>query len=141
MSAALNSAVTFPGVNAAADLTLEAPPAADVEIVIYGGFDPATEEAIENARRAAEILDKEYGVYAVVVPNTVYWQPFAPITITPFAYPVLVINGKEVSRGDVPRAEEIVEQALALLGLQGREEPAPLLGKKEGSVEEAVPAW
>jgi len=125
VSAAINAASHFPGVDLGADLTTETPPPIDVEIVIYGGFDPATDELISNARKAAEILDKEYGVYAVVVPRTLYWN-VGPTIATPYTMPVLVINGKEVTSGRIAAPSEIVREALSLLGIRD-EERLPLL--------------
>lgn len=93
----------------------------DVEITVYGGFDGLTEELIWSARRAADILSREYGVYAVVVPNMVYWSQVPEATLLHYEYPVLVINGSEVARGSVVEPEEIVKLALELIGVHARE--------------------
>lgn|GEM_PF-6840869 len=125
MSAVVEAATHFPTIDAAIDISLEAPPTIDVEITVYGGFDPATDELIHNARKAAEILEKEYGIYAIVIPRTLYWS-IGPSIATPYTMPLLVINGKEVASGFVPAPQEIVREALALLGTYD-EEKLPLL--------------
>jgi hypothetical protein len=122
VSAAINASTQFPTIEVGHDLTLEAPPSIDVEIVIYGGLDPDTEELIANARKAAEILDREYGVYAIIVPRTLYWG-FGIGSAIHYTPPILIINGKEVARGAILAPNEIVEEALALLGIREEEEP------------------
>ncbi len=114
----------------------------DVEIVIYGGFDALTEELVENARKAADILSKEYGVYALVVPNTVYWIQTHDILVSHYDFPVLVINGKEVIRGDVIEAEKIVEIALKLIGIHVPEnEPMVPIARERDDAVPVIVTW
>lgn len=141
MSAALDTTTQIPALNAALDITLEAPSPIDVEITIYGGLDPETDELVLNARRAAEKLDKEYGIYAIVVPKTMYWG-IGPTPMTPFMVPILVINGHEVASGAVLEPEEIVEKALALLGVK-KEDSLPFIpaGGRNNTRQAAVATW
>lgn len=141
MSAALDTAAQFPALDAAIDITLEAPNPIDVEITIYGGLDPDTDQLITNARKAAEILSKEYGIYAVIVPQVLYWG-LGTGPVTPYSLPILVINGQEVADGLVLSPEEIVEEALTRLGMQGKEEPPFItLSRRSDNRQAAVATW
>ncbi len=140
MSAALELQADLPVLDAGLDLTLTAPKPVDAEIVIYGGLDPDTDELIENAKKAVEILSREYGVEALVVPNTIYWG-MGPGFGMPYGIPVLVINGKEVSRGRVLSPDEIVMHTLMLLGHSGEEDVAPIVGVERKQLEAVATAW
>ena len=123
-------------------LEMEAVFTADVEIVIYGAFDAATEELIENARKAAKILREEYGIEALVVPNTVYWDVSHVGVFTPYSIPVLVINGREIAEGRVLKVEEIVDVALSLLGYNSdRSSGLPILKSRDDTVNAVASAW
>ncbi|RUM47349.1 MAG: hypothetical protein DSY37_02890 [Hyperthermus sp.] len=141
MSAVHSAGYTLPSHSPAVDIVPEKDTFIDVEIDVYGGFDPLTDELIENARKAMEILRREYGVEALLVPRIIYWAQGYVFSPTPYSIPVLVINGKEVSSGRILSPQEIVEVALKLLGI--REEPsqplAPYRDSDRGEV--AAAAW
>ncbi len=123
-------------VGISAEIELDIP--VDLEIVVYGGLDPATQDLIDNVREAVDKLYKNYGVEAVFVPRIVYWDVFALAPIADADIPVLVINGKEVIRGRSASVEEIIRIALSMLGIREQEKPLPLLSRRDGEVAQAA---
>ncbi|KSW12317.1 hypothetical protein CF15_06120 [Pyrodictium occultum] len=139
---AAEAGAAVPVYEAGIALEAEAAFAADIEIHVCGALDPATEELIANARKAAKILKEEYGIEALIIPSTVYWDIAHIGTITPYNLPVLVINGMEVSEGRVPGVEEIVDTALSLLGYKGdKPHGLPLFKGHDDAVSAAASAW
>ncbi|MET1128947.1 MAG: hypothetical protein ABWW70_06485 [Thermoproteota archaeon] len=105
----------------AASYPLGAGSAVDAEVIVYGGLDPVTDELIQATRKAAEVLERDYGVIVTVEPKIVWWS-FAPNTSFVFGpeLPVLEINGIPVVEGRAAAPEEIVDYVLSLLGERGR---------------------
>ncbi len=128
--------VSTHNVGISAEIDLEIP--VDLEIVVYGGLDPVTQELIDNVREAMDKLYRNYGVEAVLVPRIVYWDVFALVPVIDADIPVLVINGKEVVRGRSASVDEIVQAALSMLGTREQEKPVPLLSKRDGEVAQAA---
>jgi len=110
----------------------------DLEIIVYGGLDPVTQDLIDSVREAVDRLYKEYGIEAVFTPRIVYWDVFAFAPVLSADIPVLVINGKEVIRGRSTTSDEIIQIALSMLGVREREKPLPLLSKRDGEVFQAA---
>lgn len=131
MSAATHLSISLPTPDLSISAAVDAIDA-DVEIRVHGGLDPATEEAIQNARTAADILSREYGLYAIVIPSVLYWTHGFPAAPT-LAVPVVEINGEEVVIGRAPSPREIVEEVLARLGVKN--EPRLLLAPRSGGDE------
>jgi len=105
--------LTLPETGITSNIETDIAPSIDVEITVYAGLDPLSEDLIEKAKRAAEKLSKEYGVLAVVVPITVSWCHLgscSPAGETP----QLVINGYPVDSVELD-SETIVDISLALL--------------------------
>ncbi len=123
-------------VGISAEIELDIP--VDLEIVVYGGLDPATQDLIDNVREAVDKLYKNYGVEAVFVPRIVYWDVFTLAPVANADIPVLVINGKEVIRGRSASVEEIIQIALSMLGIREQEKPLPLLSRRDGEVAQAA---
>jgi hypothetical protein len=100
--------------------------AVDAEVVVYGGLDPVTDELIQAAREAAEVLERNYGAIVIVEPRIVSWS-ITPNTSFAFGpeLPVLEINGIPVVEGRAATPEEIVDYVLSLLGERGRMELPP----------------
>lgn len=128
MSAATHLSISLPApdlsISAAVD-TIEA----DVEIRVHGGLDPATEEAIQSAKKAADILSREYGLYAIVIPTVLYWS-HGFLAAPTLSVPIIEINGEEAVIGRAPSPMEIVEEVLARLGIKS--EPRLLLAPRSG---------
>ena len=142
MSAALDAGIVIAVHEASVPAEIEAMFTADIEIIVYGALDAATDELIENARKAARILREEYGVEALVIPNTVYWDVSHVGMLIPYNVPILVINGREVSEGRVLKAEEIVDIALSLLGYHGDKSPSlPLLKSRDDTINAVATTW
>ena len=137
MSAAVNLAAVGVGIDASVSLDLEPLPV-DAEITIYGSLDADTEEAIQNARRAAEKLREEYGIEVIVNASTIYWGQGVGL-LSP-ATPVVYVNGRALAEGRIPTVDEIVEAVLSLLGSELAEPPAPLppAGKRRGETSAAA---
>lgn len=80
-----------------------------VEALIVMGFDSASEYALENLRKASEILRKEYGVRLVIVPfNT--WNDSISSTLK--SLPVIFIGGIKAFSGRIPSVKEVIDFVL-----------------------------
>ncbi|MET1102187.1 MAG: hypothetical protein ABWW69_06925 [Pyrodictiaceae archaeon] len=87
----------------------------DIEITVYVGFDEDSERLINEARKAASILSRDYGYIAIVVPVTIAWNITSVADPLMDELPALVINGYKLNTGKLPSSDEIVDAALALL--------------------------
>lgn len=137
MSASLGS-INVSTHDVGAHIEIEIGAAVDVEIIVYGGLDPLTDELVENAKKASEKLFREYGIDAIVIPRTVYWDIFTQYIPASDTLPLLVINGREVARGRSLAVEEIVDIALEMLGIKEREKALPFIGKRSSDILQAA---
>ncbi len=92
----------------------------DVEIRVYSFLDEEGERLVEMARKASEILSKDYGILAIVVPVTIF--NCLGLCIGE-AYPRLVINGHPIQIDDNNASsldvDTLVHLSLALLYKSG----------------------
>lgn len=80
-----------------------------VEALAVIGLDPASEYALENLRKASEILRREYGVKLIVVPfNT--WSDTLSATLK--SLPIIFIGGIRAFSGYTPSVKEVVDFVL-----------------------------
>ena len=138
--AAVVGAIKLPVHDVAQTVGIDLYPVYDVEIVIYGGLDPQTDELVNNARKAAAVLREEYGIEVIVSPNIVHWD-VASFTPQPYMLPVLVINGREVSEGRVLSVQEIVDIVLKLFDEEKGEHSIPPIKKGDNAVEVTACTW
>ncbi len=107
----------------------------DVEIEVICGFDDESQKAIENARKAADML-YSYGFIAVVVPRVVHWDHVSHYVDEPL--PIVLVNGFPVSMGKAPSPDTIIDHALAGVGGRFGSIVAPSSRRGDGGVAEAA---
>ncbi len=94
------------------------PTAADIEITVYVDLNAESEEQVQEAFRAAAMLE-EMGFLVTVQPITIKWDGLAYGSLFGPQTPIVEVNGLTLSEGKLVKAEEIVAHALARLGLNG----------------------
>ncbi len=103
-------AVTLPLHNGSMTVTEET----DIEITVYVNLGDESDAQVNEALKAAKLLEK-MGFVVVVVPVTVGWD-FVSYSIDTGCTPTVQVNGVTVGEGRLVKAEEIVAQALASIG-------------------------
>lgn len=80
-----------------------------IEALAVIGLDPASEYALENLRKASEILRKNHGVKLIVIPfNT--WNDTLSASLK--SLPVIFIGGVKAFSGYPPSTKEVVDFVL-----------------------------
>ncbi|MEM1645947.1 MAG: hypothetical protein QXL96_08815 [Ignisphaera sp.] len=80
-----------------------------VEALAIIGFNSESENAVENLKKASEILRRKYGVKLVIVPyNT--WNDSISSSLK--SLPIIYIGGRTAFIGRAPSVEEIVNYIL-----------------------------
>ncbi len=75
-----------------------------IESIIFMGLDETSEQALENLRKASEILFNERKIKLIIIPlNT--WQD--PINSSIKSLPLIIINGLKAFSGYAPSIDEI----------------------------------
>lgn len=95
-----------------------------VEALAVIGFNPESENAVENLKKASEILRKRYGVKLVIVPyNT--WSDSVSSSLK--FLPVIYIGGRTAFIGRAPSVEEIVNYVVKAAKQRHRDVEEPLI--------------
>jgi len=95
-----------------------------LEALAVIGLDPVSEDALENLRKAAEILRRDHGVKLLVIPvNT--WRE--PISASLKSLPAIYIGGSRAFVGYAPEVEEVVDYVLRLARGGGAKEAEVLV--------------
>lgn len=76
-----------------------------IEALAIIGLDPESIYAIDNLRKAAEILRSRYGIKLVIVPFNIWSDSISAILNS---IPIIFIGGVKVFSGYAPSVEEIV---------------------------------
>ncbi len=75
-----------------------------IESIIFMGLDETSEKALENLRKASELLFNEKRIKLIIIPlNT--WQD--PINSSIKSLPLIIINGLKAFSGYAPSIDEI----------------------------------
>jgi len=75
-----------------------------IESIIFMGLDEISEQALENLRKASELLFNERRIKLIIIPlNT--WQD--PINSSIKSLPLIIINGLKAFSGYAPSVDEI----------------------------------
>jgi len=82
-----------------------------VQVVLYLGFDEASEESLKVTWNVAQEILEEYGIWVEVIPIHVWIQD--PIEIQFADLPKIEINGKVMIIGRIPTKEELVDLILS----------------------------
>ncbi|RLG81594.1 MAG: hypothetical protein DRO40_09410 [Thermoprotei archaeon] len=82
-----------------------------VQVVLYLGFDEASEESLKITWSVAQEILEEYGIWVEVIPIHVWIQD--PIEIQFADLPKIEINGKVMVIGRIPTREELVDLILS----------------------------
>ncbi len=82
-----------------------------VQIVLYLGFDEASEESLRVTWSVAQEILEEYGIWVEVIPIHVWVHD--PIEIQFADLPKIEINGKTMIIGRIPSKEELVDLILS----------------------------
>jgi len=83
-----------------------------IEALAIIGFDPDSEKAIENLRKASDILRKEYSVKLIIVPYNTWNDLF---TATLKSLPTIYLGGRPAFIGRTPSVEEIVNYVIKII--------------------------
>lgn len=76
-----------------------------VEALAVVGLDPVSENALENLRKAAEVLRARYGIKLIIIPfNT--WSESIDSALK--SLPMIFIGGYKAFSGYAPSVEDIV---------------------------------
>lgn len=111
-----------------------------IEALAVIGLDPASEYALENLRKASEILRREYGVKLVVVPfNT--WSDSLSASLR--SLPIIFIGGVKAFSGYPPSVEEVVDFVIRYIEHNYKKTsealiPAAILGNDPVSISAAT---
>ena len=88
-----------------------------VEAIVFIGLDENSNTALENLRKASEVLMKEYGIKLIIIPvNT--WSDILNSSIR--SLPMIVINGSKAFSGYAPTVNDIKEYVLKTIKLRNR---------------------
>lgn len=91
-----------------------------IEAIVFIGLDEVSNRALENLRKASEVLVRDYGVKLLVVPINTWLDP---VNSSIKSLPLIVVNGFKVFAGYAPTANEIKECVLRIANLKsGRNE-------------------
>jgi len=82
-----------------------------IEIIVVMGMDEESESALHNCWKAAEILLKDYGLEAYVVPVNMWIHD--PIRLSELKLPKVIIEGRLIAEGKAPSVEEVIDAIIA----------------------------
>ncbi len=88
-----------------------------LEAIVFVGLDETSNSALENLRKASEILVKEYGVKLVIIPVNMWLDP---LNSSIKSLPLIIIGGFNAFSGYAPTANEIKEYVLKIIKLKNR---------------------
>ncbi len=88
----------------------------EVDLRIEVGYDERSERALKTALAAANVLRRDYGIYAYVVPTQLWSHD---LLRQGAEVPRIYINHKLVIAGRVPGVEELVDHVIAYLWNRG----------------------
>ncbi len=101
-------------------------------ITVILALNPESEEALENVKRAVEILHKRYSIKVFIVPIQLWISD--PIRIENLGLPKILINNIVISSGHVPRVKDIILNVLQFIKISDKknfgEVPAAIINDR-----------